>query len=541
MASNNVKFDVIDDNPEDKQNFDKTVIDPQSTALSENATSIHVSAYAGFTWQQPHRSQGGGKQDPNDQPPLRPPFQSNEEELDPKDLRFARIIAGATRHSVKPDMQSPNYRGIEKPKINFFDGDASKYSHWKSTFHLMYTADRNLPESHLATTLFGLLKGEAKRAVEIHITAEWNGTNYQEMWKQLDLRYGTKHVQARCIRDKANQIPYLDTLTLKSTLAFYEGVTVQVNHHMVQQPHAVQDNNSHLFQFLKEKMSNKLIDKYIEYLDSDTHETPLARTVLTLQYWLERQISRLQEVEITSNTSKIRSSKSPRRQITTGYVDNNEVDYFDVEDVSEYDKKPLACSTETSGTDVKCSTNTDSASTDVKCSPNTDSVSLQTRVYKITGSQGRKGSRIIALLDPGSTQIYVDREAAVRLRLKRTSKTFTLKVTYCDKQVNLDTYTVEFFLKSCDGTLTQTVTAYTVQNMTKNISAVDWSQEKYKFSDLLSVPFEPFSEVNSISLLIGSDYLSLLRNLDTGSGTSAEPIAQLTPLGWICLNSPNVI
>jgi hypothetical protein len=412
----------------------------------------------------------------------------------------------------------------------------------------MYTADRNLPDSHLATALFGLLKGEAKRAVEIHITAEWDGTNYQEMWKQLDLRYGTKHVQARCIRDKANQIPYLDTLTLKSTLAFYEGVTVQVNHHLVQQPHAVQDDNSHLFQFLKEKMSNKLIDRYIEYLDSETHETPLARTVLTLQYWLERQISRLQEVEITSNTSKVRSSQNPHRQITTSFVDNNEVnyfdnevDYFDVEDVSEYDKKPLACSTETSGTDVKCSSNTDSASTDVKCSPNTDSVSLQTRVYKITGSQGRKGSRIIALLDPGSTQIYVDREAAVRLRLKRTSKTFTLKVTYCDKQVNLDTYTVEFFLKSCDGTLTQTVTAHTVQNMTKNISAVDWSQENYKFSDLLSVPFEPFSEANSVSLLIGSDYLSLLRNLDTGSETSAEPIAQLTPLGWICLNSPTVI
>ena len=270
-------------------------------------------------------------------PPFRiPRRQPDEEELDPKDLRFARIIAGAIRHSVKPE-QAPNYRGIEKPKINFFDGDASKYSHWKSTFHLMYTSDRNLPESHLATALFGLLKGEAKRAVEIHITAEWDGTNYQEMWKQLDLRYGTKHVQARCIRDKANKIVYLESLSLKTALAFYEGVTVQVNHHLVQQPHAVQDDNSHLFQFLKEKMSDKLIDKYIEYCDSDIHQTPLQRTVLTLQYWLERQISRLQEVEITSNTSKQRSSKSPHRQVTTGYVESDDIDYVENEDVSEYD------------------------------------------------------------------------------------------------------------------------------------------------------------------------------------------------------------
>ena len=153
----------------------------------------------------------------------------------------------------------------------------------------MYTSDRNLPESHLATALFGLLKGEAKRAVEIHITAKWDGTNYQEMWKQLDLRYGTEHVQARCIRDKANKIVYLESLSLKTALAFYEGVTVQVNHHLVEQPHAVQDNNSHLFQFLKEKMSDKLIDKYIEYCDSDIHQTPLKRTVLTLQYWLQNK------------------------------------------------------------------------------------------------------------------------------------------------------------------------------------------------------------------------------------------------------------
>ena len=331
MASNNVKFDVIDDNPEDKQNFDKTVIDPQSTASSESATSTSGQSY----------------QDTGAIPKSRTSILSNSGLLptaetsnnDEQTLqRLCHCIAEAIREGIQSKEDNrPNYRGIEKPKINYFDGDASQYQHWKSMFQLIYTEDRNLPESYLATALFGLLDGEAKRAVEIHITAKWDGTNYQEMWKQLDLRYGTKHVQARCIRDKANQIPYLDTLTLKSTLAFYEGVTVQVNHHLVQQPHAVKDDNSHLYQFLKEKMSDKLVDKYIEYLDSDIHDTPLERTVLTLQHWLERQISRLQEVEITSTTSKLHSSKSPHRQVTTGYVDNNEVDYLDNEDVSEYD------------------------------------------------------------------------------------------------------------------------------------------------------------------------------------------------------------
>ena len=551
MASNN-----------DKQNFDETVIDPQSTASSESATS---------TSGQSHQDTGAItklKTSILSKSGLLPTAEtSNNDEQTLQ--RLFHCISDAIREGIQSKQDNrPNYRGIEKPKINNFDGDASQYQHWKSMFQLIYTEDRNLPESYLATMLFGLLDGEAKRAVEIHITAKWDGTNYQEMWKQLDLRYGTKHVQARCIRDKANQIPYLDTLTLKTALAFYEGVTVQVNHHLVEQPHAVQDNNSHLFQFLKEKMSDNLIDKYIEYLDSETHETPLARTVLTLQYWLERQISRLQEVEITSNTSKTRSSQNPPQQITTGYVDNknfdnveNKLDYdsdenpdhsivvsYNIKKNKVYrttpvqelrllslfdrnissDRKPIACS---KGEEPLHKTST--------CTADAKDVGLQTVVCTISARQGRKGNRVITLLDNGSTRTFIDKDSAIKHKLKRTSKEQTMQVNYLDRQVNIDTYSVVFFLKSYDGSIVQTINAYTVKDLAKHIPVIDWSKEKHKFSHLQTVPFESHPQANSINLLIGSDYLSLHKTIITKSGTADQPIARLTPLGWTCSGSSN--
>ena len=488
-------------------------------------------------------------------------------ETDNNDDRLHHCIANAIREGIKSGLEDkrPNYRGIEIPKINTFDGDASKYKHWKSTFNLMYTPDRNLPESHLATALLGLLTGDAKRAVEIHITADWDGTNYKQMWDQLDRRYGSKHVQARCIRDKANQIPCLDTLTLETVLAFYEGVTVQINHFMVEQPHAVHDNNSLLFQFFKEKMSDRIVDKYIEYLDSDFHETPLARTALTLQRWLERQISKLQEVEICSSSSKSRSSltnkaphvhdleedsdQEPNNSILTLNGAGHFVS-FNIRKNKLYRATPaqelglLSLSDGRTSSDKKPSAFAKTKEQFHKtfvCTSDTRDVSLQTVVCSISARQGRKGNRVIALLDNGSTRTFIDKESAVKQNLKRTSNGQTMLVSYLDRQVEIDTYSVVFFLKSYDGSRIQPITAYTVKDLAKHISVVDWSKEKHKFSHLQSVPFEPHPQGGSIALLIGSDNLSWHRTIITKAGTVDQPVARLTPLGWTCSGSPSTI
>ena len=128
--------------------------------------------------------EGGGEY--NMPPPLHPPFLPDiDPDVDPRDQQLAAMIAGVIRSGVRQD-DKPNYRGIKRPEIDSFNGDVSKYQHWKSTFNLMYTPNRNLPDDHLATTLLGLMKGKAKELVLIHVTAKWDGSNYKEMWEQLD-------------------------------------------------------------------------------------------------------------------------------------------------------------------------------------------------------------------------------------------------------------------------------------------------------------------------------------------------------------------
>ena len=72
------------------------------------------------------------------------------------------------------------------------------------------------------------------------------------MWEQLDLVYGSRHTQDRCIQDKAAQIPLLDSETLKSFGIFYRGITVQVYYYLERQPPAVTMDNSHLYQQMRQ-------------------------------------------------------------------------------------------------------------------------------------------------------------------------------------------------------------------------------------------------------------------------------------------------
>jgi hypothetical protein len=172
-------------------------------------------------------------------------------------------------------------------------------------------------------------------------------------------------------------------------------------------------------------------------------------------------------------------------------------------------------------------------------STKTNAVILQTLVCNLSGRKGRKGSKIVALLDPGSTQTFVDRNTAVKLKLKRTSKSLVMPVTVFNQQVNTDTYSVELHLTSSDGSYTTTITAYAVYDLAKHINVIDWSKEKNKFSHLVNVPIESLPSEQSVNLLIGYDHAALLESSERRTGTSGQPIARLTPLGWTCSVSPN--
>jgi hypothetical protein len=162
------------------------------------------------------------------------------------------------------------------------------------------------------------------------------------------------------------------------------------------------------------------------------------------------------------------------------------------------------------------------------------SASIQTVVCNLSGGPTHKGITTIALLDSGSNQTLIDRDTAVKLRLKRTSKKHTMVVSVFDSQLKIHTHSVEVYLTSVDGLVKQYLTAYAVKNLVKHHKIVDWSKEKTKFSHLKSVPFEPLPQEESITILVGSDYSSLLGSSETRTGTTDQPLARRTPLGWIC-------
>jgi hypothetical protein len=209
---------------------------------------------------------------------------------------------------------SPDYRGLDKPKLEFFSGDASVYAHWKKKFLLAHEG-RNLPDAYLANTLHTLLKGEARAKVEVHFTADWTGENYQQMWTLLDDYYGSRHIQDRCIQDRAARIIPLHHENLNSVAVFYDEITVQVNYYLTHKPSAVYEDNSFLYQQIRQKIGDKIMAKFADWADmNSTEEEDLPpRSILTLQKYLHRRAKLLREIETFSSSARHKASRSPIR------------------------------------------------------------------------------------------------------------------------------------------------------------------------------------------------------------------------------------
>ena len=268
---------------------------------------------------------GSGQGGRNPDEGRRPPFVPDEEEEDERDPATA-VIRQLTKALQKLQPNTPNkpdYRGIDKPKLDVFSGDASVYAHWKKKFLLLHGPERNLDDAYLANALHCLLKGEARRKVEVHFTADWNGDNYQRMWDTLDDHYGSKHIQDRCIQDRAARIIPLEQENLNTVSTFCDEITVQINYYLVHDPSAVNNDNSHLYQQIRRKMSDKIFLKFAEWThgrDDEDEDSP-PRSLFRLRKWLQIRTTLLRETEVFSSSAKHRTSKSPKQESFTSQTD----------------------------------------------------------------------------------------------------------------------------------------------------------------------------------------------------------------------------
>jgi len=163
-------------------------------------------------------------------------------------------------------------------------------------------------------------------------------------------------------------------------------------------------------------------------------------------------------------------------------------------------------------------------------------ISLQTVVCRIGASNGRPGFSTVAMLDSGANTTCIDEDLAKKLKLpvRRGPVERTIHLLDCKTKINC--YLVDVQLTSADGLVSQTITAWTVKDLTKNTGVVDWSVEKKNFPHLKDIPFPPLPKAAAIQLLIGTDNVSLFTpESPVKSEDGKGPIAYKIPLGWTCL------
>ena len=118
-----------------------------------------------------------------------PPFQFVQNDgKDPLDTFIEEFVFALCNKSSD---NRPDYRGILKPKLDLFDGDALVYKNWKKWFILFHSPSQNFPDPYLAVVLRNHLRGEARSVVDPYFRTG----NYHGMWEQLDLKYGSGHTQ----------------------------------------------------------------------------------------------------------------------------------------------------------------------------------------------------------------------------------------------------------------------------------------------------------------------------------------------------------
>ncbi|KAK3102963.1 hypothetical protein FSP39_015321 [Pinctada imbricata] len=100
---------------------------------------------------------------------------------------------------------------------------------------------------------------------------------------------------------------------------------------------------------------------------------------------------------------------------------------------------------------------------------------------------------------------------------------------------------VEFDLESTDGKTRSRISAFTTNRVTGNMCAINWNKHKEQWSHLSDIKFPIQGKCPNVDMLLGIDFADLHYSIRDIRRKSNEPIARLTPLGWTCIGSPNIM
>ena len=159
------------------------------------------------------------------------------------------------------------------------------------------------------------------------------------------------------------------------------------------------------------------------------------------------------------------------------------------------------------------------------------------RTVPVILKNGERSLKVNALLDEASTKTYLNTDVAAELGLH--GRTEEVRVNVLNGQTEtFETQPVSFELLSIDRKVNMSVTAYTANRVTGDMSVIHWNEYTAQWPYLRRVDFPVPAEKPIVDILIGLDCLDLHCAIAEVSGLPGEPVARLTPLGWTCIGNP---
>ena len=206
--------------------------------------------------------------------------------------RFERLLSTLERaFSKKPD--KPDYHGLEKCKLEPFNGEMELFQFWKKKFILAHE-NRNISQKDLAMRMFGLLRGEPRKIVESQLTGSWTDETFEGMVNILEALYGEEFNEDGLVIKRLNTSPPLSDMSLKLLIEFYQTITMQVSYYETRDQTALTNCSSHLFHQLRSKMVAFVYQKFRDWLEDRERE----RCVLSLQAWVLERIKSAKEADV---------------------------------------------------------------------------------------------------------------------------------------------------------------------------------------------------------------------------------------------------
>ena len=201
--------------------------------------------------------------------------------------------------AAKPKKPESDYRSLKPVEIPNFTGDTTKYHYFKEAFKAAHDW-RKLDNKMLALQLQSYLKGPALKLAQDRLKDQITETSYEEIWEELENRYGGSFNEDASISEQFNRLPVLRSFNCKDLEKTYDAFKIQANYYHRYDPHSLHNTRCMLNKMAKEKLSVELGTIYVIWCT----EKRLPQSFASMLEWLKVRYEASQVGEREFNHSK---------------------------------------------------------------------------------------------------------------------------------------------------------------------------------------------------------------------------------------------